>query len=110
MVKTVNIRKEGNKIKVNFSYDTDLVDIMRSHKGYFYRGEKAWVFPSHKYDAIRSELKSKHYDVRFVTSATQTTFATKRKEKSEVLSTFGHCKKCGEGAFCNKDGLCVRCK
>ena len=27
----------------------------------------------------------------------------------DVIAVLGKCKKCGEGAFVNKDGICVKC-
>jgi len=61
---TVNIRLEGNKIKVKFIYNTDLIDIMRDHNGYFLRKERAWIFPKSKFGELRDELKKKMYIVK----------------------------------------------
>jgi len=64
MQPTIIIRKEGKRIKINFSYNPDLVEIMRDHKGYYIRKEKTWVFPAEKLHEIRDELVRKMYSVR----------------------------------------------
>ena len=116
MVQTVNIRKEGNKIKLNFMYNTDLLDIMRSHRGYFFAKEKAWVFPLSKYEEIRDELTRKMYNVHVVKTEGQTQLPKEPIKESNVWkedSVFlvaGRCKKCGNYGFCYKDGICGRCK
>lgn len=71
MVQTVNIRKEGNRIKVNFMYNIDLLDIMRSHNGYYFKKEKAWIFPVYKQSELYNELTNKHYNVIFVKPKSQ---------------------------------------
>jgi len=116
MVQTVKIRKEGNKIKLNFMYNTDLIDIMREHKGYFFRKEKAWVFPAYKQSELYDELTSKHYRVEIVTPENQTTLNFKLNEKprnpwndENVVSVAGHCKKCNQWGFLNREGLCSKC-
>lgn len=121
MVQTVKIRKEGNKIKLNFMYNTDLIDIMREHKGYFFYKEKAWVFPAYKQSELYDELTSKQYRVEIVTPENQTSFALEPTEKPKtesydvweeegVIGILENCKKCKQLAFCNREGLCVRCK
>jgi len=66
MVQTVKIRKEGNRIKVNFMYNIDLLDIMRSHNGFYFKKEKAWIFPVYKQSELYNVLTDKHYNVIFV--------------------------------------------
>jgi len=116
MAQTVNIRKEGTRIKVHFMYNTDLVDIMRDHSGYFFAKEKAWVFPASKFEELRSELIKRMYEVKIIKEEGQT-----QLPKQPIQATFdswknpsttfvaGHCKKCGKYGFCNKDGICGRC-
>jgi len=31
-------------------------------------------------------------------------------EEPDVISVLGKCKKCGKGAFIDRDGLCTQCK
>lgn len=66
MVQTVKIRKEGNKIKINFMYNNDLIDVMRSHNGYYFKKEKAWIFPAYKQSELYNALTDRHYNVVFV--------------------------------------------
>jgi hypothetical protein len=115
MVQTVKIRKEGDKIKVNFMYNDDLVEIMRQHSGYFFRKEKAWIFPLSKHEALYNQLTDAHYDVQVTVTKGQTQLPIEKvepvdnwKDKSTVFVA-GHCKKCGTWGFCSKEGLCGRC-
>jgi len=66
MQPTIIIRKEGKRIKINFSYNSDLVDIMRDHNGYYFRKEKAWIFPVEKLYTIKDELTQKMYSVKII--------------------------------------------
>jgi len=113
MQSPIVIRKEGKQIKVNFSYNSDLVEIMRSHNGYFFRKEKAWCFPMFKLDIIRDELIKKMYQVKVTTSNVKQEPKVIKKsypfEDPTVVSVYGKCEKCGKGEFIGKDGLCVRC-
>lgn len=114
MVQTVKIRKVGNKIKVNFSYNSDLVDIMREHHGYFYRKEKAWVFSSTKQQELSNILTKKLYTVTVVKENGQTTIPTehtsaKTCDDDAFVLVLGHCKKCKQWHFLGKNGLCVQC-
>ena len=118
---TVNIRIEGNQIKLNFIYNTDLVDIMHDHKGWFFYKEKAWVFPASKLGELRDELKRKMYIVKIIKDEGQRTIPERKApvnrtlddnvwNDKEVLFVAGKCKKCGQYGFIGKSGLCVRCK
>ena len=66
MAQTVNIRRIGNKIKVNFMYNNDLIDVMRRHQGFYFQKEKAWIFSAHKQSELYNTLTNKHYNVKFV--------------------------------------------
>lgn len=122
MVQTVRIRKDKDKILLNFMYNTDLIDIMREHHGYFFRKEKAWVFPAQKQSELYNELTAKLYRVEIMNPQNQTTFNLKpRVERPKKEPTFnpwddegvfvvlGTCKACNQYVFVNKDKLCVRC-
>ena len=63
MVQKVKIRKGEKVIRVHFIYNTDLVDIMREHRGWWFRKEKCWQFPLWKLEPLYDELTSKHYNV-----------------------------------------------
>jgi len=121
MTQTVNFRKDGNKIKLHFMYNTDLVDIMRSHKGYFFRADKSWVFPEAKRTDLYDELTSKGYNVHYLTpmSKAPVQIPLKHEEKEfdkdhpdygDAFMVAGHCKKCNKWGFLFRDGLCGECK
>ena len=73
MVQTVKFRKEGNRIKINFMYNNDIIDVMREHHGYYFKKEKAWIFPVYKQSELYNVLTDKHYNVIFVKSKEQKT-------------------------------------
>ena len=116
MQPTIIIRKEEKQIKINFSYNTDIVDIMREHNGYFFRKEKAWCFPIRKLDEIRDELAKKMYTVqtkKAPSTPTKPTYVQKKInvfDDPDVISVGGICKKCNTKTYIDEDGLCVRCK
>lgn len=64
MVEKVHIIKKERSIKINFRYNTDLIDIMREHKGWYFKHDKSWVFPLSKFEKIKDELIHLMYDVR----------------------------------------------
>jgi len=66
MVQTVKIRKGEKSFKVHFMYNTDLVDIMNDHDGWWNRKERCWQFPNHKFDRLYDELTDKMYRVRII--------------------------------------------
>jgi len=118
MVQTVTIRKGEKIIYIHFSYNTDLIDIMREYKGWWFRKEKAWQFPLFKYDDLYNKLKEEKYNVRILKLEEK---KLKEKPKLEqtsidpwknktVVSVPGHCKECKQWHFLSKDGLCLQCR
>ena len=63
MVQKVIIRKGKDKILVYFMYNTDLIDIMRNHNGWWFRKEKAWQFPIRKFEELYDDLTNNRYKV-----------------------------------------------
>ena len=63
MVQRVRIRKGEKKFLVHFMYNTDLVDIMNEHRGWWFKKEKAWQFPSWKFQEVYDDLKKNLYAV-----------------------------------------------
>lgn len=117
MTQTINFRKDGNKLKLHFMYNEDVIDVMRAHKGYFFRKEKAWVFPESKSTELYNELKDKGYNIEYLTPTSRaTTEKTAKREidvnppKDDYFMRAGTCVKCGRWGFCFKDGICGRCK
>lgn len=63
MVEKVHIIKKEKSIKIKFRYNTDLIDIMNDHKGWYFKHDKSWVFPISKLQTIRDELVHLMYEV-----------------------------------------------
>jgi len=116
-MQTVVIRKGDKIIRINFTFNSDLVDIMRKYKGWFFRKEKAWQFPRSKFSTIYDELTSKGYNVhvrkmeepRYKSARKQTQTKIDIWSNPNAVSVFGRCKKCGRKRFVNKDSICVEC-
>ena len=100
------INRYHNHFKVKFSYNPDIVSIMRSVKGYYIPKTKEWSFPSYKLDAVISTLKSNGFTNITIKQATS---RFDKKENEEVIATLGYCKKCNQLNFINKFGLCPKC-
>jgi hypothetical protein len=117
MTQTINFRKDGNKLKLHFTYNEDIIDVMRAHKGYWYRKDKSWVFPESKRTDLYDELTGKGYNVEYLTPMTQSHLVVEKKKEIDVnpkdedfFMRAGYCIKCKTYGFCFKDGLCGRCK
>lgn len=101
-------------------YNTDLIDIMRDHDGWWYKKEKAWQFPIGKLTELYDKLTNKKYNVE-ITKLEENTEESKMPVKQikqepidmfknpDVVSIPGHCKECGQYHFIGRDGLCVEC-
>jgi len=118
MTQKVKIRKGEKVIMIHFMYNTDLVEIMQSHNGWWYRKERCWQMPLWKLEALYDELTTKKYSVEITKLIEQPKKEDKEQTKldidywedKEVIAVLGKCKKCGQGGFVDKDSLCVRCK
>jgi hypothetical protein len=116
MTQTINIQKDGNKIKLHFMYNEDIIDIMRIHKGYWFKKDKSWVFPESKRTELYNELTDKGYNIHYLTPMSQTTLQKPVKKeitespKEDFFMKGGTCIKCGVWGFCYKDGVCGRCR
>jgi hypothetical protein len=121
MTQTINFRKDGNKLKLHFTYNEDIIDVMRAHKGYWYRKDKSWVFPETKRTELYNELTDKGYSVNYLTPMSQATLETPVKKKVEKVDEFdpwadgafmvgGVCRKCNKWGFIFKNGLCGTCR
>lgn len=109
MKQTVKIYKSHNKIKVKFLYNDDLIDIMREFQGWYFKKEKAWIFPLHKLSDIRDKLIHEMYKVDILTEKTHTPTVEESFKDKDAIQVYGICKKCGEGAFVNRRRLCNKC-
>jgi len=119
MVQKVKIRKGERNIKVHFIYNTDLIDIMRENRGWWFKKEKCWQFPLWKLEPLYDELTAKRYNVEITKMIEQ---PKKEKPKPQkrlnidywkepgIISKYGKCKECGKGGFVDKNELCVLCK
>ena len=116
MVQTVKIRKGERIIRIHFMYNTDLVEIMQDHKGWFFRKERCWQFPLWKLEPLYDELTSKRYNVEITKLIEQPKKEDKKQKKidywmdKDTVAVFGTCTKCGQRGFVGKDNLCVKCK
>jgi len=115
MQSTIVIRETNKQIKVNFTYNIDLVEIMRKHNGYFFRKEKAWCFPKYKSDDIKKELQENKYTIKIKKEEEPEKPKTIQKKidvfaDPDTIAVYGKCKSCKEGGFVDKNGLCVKCK
>jgi len=124
MVQTVKIRKGEKIIRVHFMYNTDLVDIMRDHNGWWFRKEKAWQFPVGKLTELRDHLTKEKYNVT-ITKLEETQERAFRGKKSpiktkqvpldmfdnpDVVSVPGHCKSCKQYHYLDREGYCLECR
>ena len=114
MVQTVNIRRGEKRIMVHFSYNNDLIDIMREHKGWWFRKEKGWQFPLWKLEQITDDLKSKKYNINI--TKLEEKKPTEQKQMvidywklPDVVSVPGICKSCKQYHLLGKSGLCSEC-
>ena len=119
MVQAVNIRKGEKIIRVHFIYNTDLIDIMREHGGWWFKIEKAWQFPIGKLDEIYNHLTNEKYNVHIIKleekERPKRVFKPIKQEpldllkNPDVVSIPGYCKECKQYHFIGRDGLCVKC-
>lgn len=116
MTQKVIIRKGEKVFRVNFIYNNDLIDIMHDHKGWYYKGEKAWQFQNWKFDTLYDDLTDKKYKVEIKKliikekPTTQKTLKIDYFKEPTVIAVWGKCKKCGHIGYVDKENLCVRCK
>jgi len=119
MTQTINFRKDGNKLKLHFTYNEDIIDVMRAHKGYWFRKDKSWVFPETKRTELYNELTDKGYNINYLTPMSETPLQKPVKKvveeaidpwKDGAFMRARTCIKCGVWGFCYKDGVCGRCR
>jgi len=67
----IQIKKNERSISISFSYNQDLVDIMREENGLWHRKTKAWIFPLTKLSYISDILISQRYKVRIISDTTK---------------------------------------
>lgn len=117
MQSPIKIIKAKDRIKVSFSYNDDLVCIMREHEGWWWPKQKVWSFPLNQYSEIREALTGAKYIVTTLKEKPQ----FKRKpneykylqqlfdEDKKLVSLWGTCKKCKTKNFIGRDFLCTKC-
>jgi len=120
MVQSVKIRKGEKIIRVHFMYNTDLIDIMREHDGWWFKKEKAWQFPIGKLTEVYEHLTNERYNVTIIKleekpKESRKPFKLTKQipldmfKNPDVVSIGGICKECKQYHFIGKDGLCVEC-
>ena len=119
MTQAVNIRKGEKIFRVHFMYNTDLIDIMREHDGWWFRREKAWQFPIGKLTEVYDHLTNEKYNVQITKleekERPKRTFKSTKQtsldmfKNPDVVSIPGYCKECKQYHFIGRDDLCVKC-
>jgi len=109
MQQTVKIYKYHNKIKVKFMFNTDLLDIMREYQGWYFKKERAWIFPLSKLSKLRDRLVKEMYNVDIISAEVKKPKLDKVFEDKDVVQVWGICKKCKREAFVNRKRLCNQC-
>lgn len=117
MVQQVIFRKGEKIVLVHFTYNTDIIDIMRQHRGWWNRKEKAWQFPVSKFQELYDNIKQNHYatEIRKLEDKEYKPRKPKPQKTLDVwsdpdtVSVAGHCKECGLWHFLNKSGVCLMC-
>lgn len=59
----VKLRRNDKILRIYFSYNTDLIEVMRDFDGWWNPKEKYWQFPVNKFQDIYDELKNRMYKV-----------------------------------------------
>jgi len=116
MQSPVKIQKEGRHINVYFSYNEDLVEIMRDMDGWWIYKKMCWMFPASKKSEIIDKLKECKYkvnilpDVDYERKKVEYKYDIKKVfEDEDVTQVWGLCKKCNQKKFINKNCLCTEC-
>jgi len=112
----VKIQKEGNHINVSFSYNEDLVDIMREQGGWYRYKQMSWMFPASRKSEIIDVLKEHLYRVTLLPDANKKVKEVKqdsvsdRFKNQDIVSVWGLCKVCNQKKFVGKDCICGQCR
>jgi hypothetical protein len=110
----VKIKKGKKSFKVYFTYNPDLVDIMKDHDGWYFKKQKAWTFPNKRFRKVYDDLKEEGYKVNISTEVPKPKNINVDKKKElknkDVIAVFGTCKKCKQKNFVGEDDLCSRCR
>jgi len=114
----IKIQKDGRHIDVKFSYNTDLVDIMRDLNGIWVYKRMCWMFPASMKSKLVEELKKNGYRVNILqdvkkketkSNVVSTSFE-ERFNDPDVIGVYSNCVKCGEYASLDIKKRCFRCR
>lgn len=109
----IKIQTEGRHINVYFSYNTDIIEIMREHHGRWKRNDKCWTFPLTLKSKLIDTLQQKKYRVQIVSSKEaqkkQVVDSTHYFDDKDVILVWGLCKKCNQKKLIGQDCMCVKC-
>ena len=112
----VKIQKEGKHINVSFTYNSDLVDLMRELGGWYIYKKMCWMFPATRKQEVIDKIKDERYRVTVLEDKEPTVKEVKQQPISErfkdpdVVSVWGLCKKCNEKKFVGIDCICGQCR
>jgi len=117
MVQQVVFRKGEKSVTVHFMYNTDIIDVMRDHNGWWNRKDKCWQFPIGKFQEVYDDIKQHHYstEIRKLEGKEQPVRKPRPQKTIDIwsnpdtVSVAGHCKECGLWHFLNKEGICLMC-
>lgn len=84
MQSPVKIKKLERSIRLSFSYNQDLVDIMREENGLWHRKTKTWIFPLSKLSHIRDVLTDNKYRVTIATDKQQVISLKERFKNNNI--------------------------
>ena len=117
MQSKIKMVKIGKQVKVYFSYNPDLVQIMRRNGGWWWHKDKCWSFPVGQTSEIYDQLREEGYlvDIKSEKEKPKTKVEHKltlkeRFKNPDVVSVYATCKHCKQGNFVGKDELCSVCR
>jgi len=108
----IEIQKEGNHLNVSFSYNKDLVDIMRELEGWWMNKKKCWMFPTSMLSRVREKLVSEGYKVNILKEKEQEKIKDNFEDRfndPDVIGVYGNCSVCGGYESLNKEKKCRKC-
>jgi len=110
MKQIVTFKKNNSYFFINYEYEQELHRIMRKHEGKYQKSNTSWRFPLSKLDEIEKDIKNKGYQISISKVTDKGIVIENVFDEPDVIAVLGKCKKCGKGAFVNKQGLCTRCR
>lgn len=112
----IKIQVEGKHLNIWFSYNEDLVEIMKELNGWYISKTQMWMFPAYRLSEIRDLLISKKYRVTIVSekgpersTAKVPSIDDRFKKNPNIVAIMGKCKSCGYTLFIDRQHSCTEC-